>query len=199
MTAIQSLGIFFSRIREHLSGMNRIQIASASEAMTQMLIWDLLYRGGLDDESSFKPDTVVVVVAQPKDISSWLVFSEYLGACRVGTLPYLSMWGHDRFINPTMVRRQRINSLSKISDGGLPSVIITTLMGLGQKTFSKRFFLESAIMLLLNREFDQDDLVAKLYDLGYSKTMSVEEEGTFALRGGDSRCVVSQYRFSGSR
>ena len=184
MTAIQSLGIFFSRIREHLSGMNRIQIASASEAITQMLIWDLLYRGGLDDESSFKPDTVVVVVAQPKDISSWLVFSEYLGACRVGTLPYLSMWGHDRFINPTMVRRQRINSLSKISDGGLPSVIITTLMGLGQKTFSKRFFLESAIRLLLNREFDQDDLVAKLYDLGYSKTMSVEEEGTFALRGG---------------
>jgi transcription-repair coupling factor (superfamily II helicase) len=63
-------------------------------------------------------------------------------------------------------------------------VIVTTLSALAQKTIPPEEFAEHKIELHVGREYDLEQVIRELDDLGYQRGPKVEEEGFWALRGG---------------
>ena len=98
-------------------------------------------------------------------------------------LPHMSMWGSDRFINPSLSRKQRLDALFKIHQKNTKSLIVTTLAGLFQSSLTQELLDDFTISLEVNDEIDQDDLIRKLQRAGYHSSTLVDEEGLFSVRG----------------
>jgi transcription-repair coupling factor (superfamily II helicase) len=187
LTAVFGLRSFLTEAQKGLdpaSGKNpRIQVTGASDSLVQLALLGLVSR---------RPDQrrLVVVLPESKDVSQWSQFvDQAINALqhgekiRAAILPYFSGWGSDRYINPSLSRRQRVYALDLMARADIPSIILTTMQALGQATISPGEFAEATLTLKVNEEIDQDDLFAKLEDIGYRKANSVEEEGTYASRG----------------
>lgn len=134
---------------------------------------------------------IILVVKDHREISSWLehfdpMLMEKDSCCvfDVGVLPYFAGWGSDRYINPIMVRKQRINALCKLSQNKSPLVTLCTLQGLAQKTLSLDTIHDLVLVFKEGEELDLDALEVKLLELGYVEVKQVDEEATFAFRGG---------------
>lgn len=184
MATVDGFDTLMRSVRSDLYSIGRVQIACSSELLTQLLVLDLLYAVNQPDRPNWAPDKIILVVTRPKDLAPWLGFAAHIDICQTALLPYFSLWGNDRFINPSLTRRQRIYSLAQLSQKGSSTFIVTTPMALGQFTLSQRLFLESAIKLSISAEFDQELFVSLLQDLGYARVQVVEEESTFVVRGG---------------
>ncbi len=84
--------------------------------------------------------------------------------------------------NETSARR--INALYHLTEVSSPAVVVTTINALMQKIIPKTCLLEYAELIIEGEEVDLDQLIRKLIAGGYSRTMIVEEQGDFCLRGG---------------
>src|SRR5690606_33961602 len=97
-------------------------------------------------------------------------------------LPFHAGYGRDRYVNPHVQRRQRVYALSNAPHQ--KSVVVTTLQALAQMTQPPKALASHAYELRVGAEYDQEDFVAALEDLGYNTSSAVDEEGTYAIKGG---------------
>ncbi|MEY4631693.1 MAG: transcription-repair coupling factor [Pseudomonadota bacterium] len=183
MTAIYGLRSFLDAITE-AQGRARVQVTGASDSFIQLAVLGLLNQ---NSNAAGKPRRLVVVLPEAKDVGNWSQFLDLAipaaTDARAAILPFFSGWGADRYINPDLSRRQRVYALNLLAQTETSAVIVTTLQALGQATISPGEFKEASLTVRVNEEIDQDELLARLEDLGYRKAQSVEDEGTFAPRG----------------
>jgi transcription-repair coupling factor (superfamily II helicase) len=132
---------------------------------------------------------VLVILPNTKDVSATLNLLEknHQTLTQLGVsasyLPHLSMWGSDRFINPSLSRHQRLDSLFKLHGQNQRSITVTTLAGLFQTTFASDLLDKFLIKVDLDQEVDQDHLIHTLKRSGYNQSSIVDEEGLFSIRG----------------
>src|SRR3989338_1972123 len=62
--------------------------------------------------------------------------------------------------------------------------VITTIESLSQRVIPQEVLMEQTLFLKKGREFQRELLFQKLLENGYSKVSSVEDRGTFCIRGG---------------
>jgi transcription-repair coupling factor (superfamily II helicase) len=158
-------------------------VAGSDPVLAQLLALGLAAQPGLR--------RLVIVVRDGKDIGAW---SEYLGFVaqglekvvprRAAVLPHFSSYGNDRYINPAPIRRQRLHALSLLAEPGQASLVVTTAMALAQTTLSPEALRTHSLALAVGAALDQDKVVARLEEVGFAARASVDEEGTYAVRGG---------------
>jgi transcription-repair coupling factor (superfamily II helicase) len=156
-----------------------LQILGASEAQAQLsaLVAIQNHRQTL------------IIVPTFKELSPWIQFfdqnSPTLAQLKIATavLPSWTTWGSDRFVNQTLLRWQRLDALSKLSDQVSSCCILTTLHGLCQKTMSLDTMRQHTVTLRVHDQLDQDDLILRLKEAGYLSASIVDSEGLFSVRG----------------
>ncbi len=165
-----------------------LQIAGTSESFAELAITRLFHDILQGSLAPFKK--IVVVLPSPKDFNTWSQTLEVnIGPLAkpelpIGILPFFSLWGRDRLINPSLSRHQRIYALSLLSSPERSGVILTTLAGLAQKTLTLKAFRDNSITVRKGMTLGLDEFIAHLRDLNFHKTSTVEEECSFAVRGG---------------
>jgi transcription-repair coupling factor (superfamily II helicase) len=183
MPALYGLHSLLRQTRQDLELGRKVQVAGGSGALSQLFLLSLaLHSVGKQ---------IVVIVPSPRDVSYWVRYFNtavtFLSPGRkidVVSLPYVTLYGNDRFVNPAVNRRQRLYALSKLLKTERTTIVLTTLPGLLQSTLCKKNFLEASFQVHLDSECDQDDMILRLEDLGYTSCSLVTEEGQFSVRGG---------------
>ncbi len=171
----QLLGIFHSE--ENFP--HRAQLIGTSDVTVQLLTLSAATRWR----------QLIVVVPTHRDVSAFLNLLDHNASTLSSAgivashLPHLSMWGADRFINPTLSRRQRLDAIFRLSETPTPVIVVTTLAGLFQSTLTRDLVQEFSVNIAVNDELDQDDLLKKLERAGYHSSTLVDEEGLFSVRG----------------
>jgi len=84
--------------------------------------------------------------------------------------------------NETAARR--IRTLYKLIENDVPSIIVTTVEAMLQKIIPQKEISNFAELIMVNEEFERDDLMEKMIFGGYEQTAIVEEPGDFSIRGG---------------
>lgn len=184
MTAIRSFNQFIRVVSEQLNHAKHVQIANNSEALTQLLLLALMSRTDNVGDSTWQPEQIVLVLPSDKELRKWDDFAKYSSNYPVLTMPHFSMWGKDKFSNRTYLRLQRLKALSSLTNVNSRHFVLTTPMGLSQLSMCKQEFIKGHLTLHVGDNRDQDDIVGFFEDLGYVCFPTVEEEGTFAVRGG---------------
>ncbi len=182
MPSIHGLAGLVAGAKADLARGVKVQVAGAAEALAQLFVLAMA-RGAATPIKK-----IVVCLPQPRDMAPWSHFLESAlppGSPISGaSLPFYASYGNDRFINPALSRRQRLYALSRLADPEAQAIIVTTLPALAQKTMTPAALAAATLALAQGDEHDQDELAAKLDDLGYVRGGMVEEEGMYALRGG---------------
>ncbi len=79
-------------------------------------------------------------------------------------------------------KTERINTINKlISEDGF--IVVTNLMGVLRYLPAKRVWEQSIVKLKVHEEINRDELINKLYNLGYEKETIVTETGKMGIRG----------------
>lgn len=131
----------------------------------------------------------IILVPSHRDVTHWANFLSHhetlLSSENIATaiLPFLSLWGADRFVNPTLTKRQRLRALSLLGDPKANFCLVTTVAGLAQATFDLDTLHQFSLSISVGDEFEQDDLIAKLEAAGYRHSTIVDEEGLYSVRG----------------
>lgn len=151
-------------------------------------------------ESTKPARKLIVVLPTVKHFSPWIHFAEQFNeldanqnSLKSCVLPYLSAWHQDRFVNPTPIRRQRINALCEMTNARRPSLVIATIGSLAQMTVIPTDLRKSRLDLSRDSDCDLEELIKSLLALGYRKAHEVDEEGVFAVRGGILDVFLSHY------
>ncbi len=84
--------------------------------------------------------------------------------------------------NETAARR--IRTLYKLMENNVPSIMVTTVEAMLQKIIPRKEISNFAELIMVNEEFDREDLIEKMVFGGYAQTAIVEEPGDFSIRGG---------------
>jgi transcription-repair coupling factor (superfamily II helicase) len=131
---------------------------------------------------------VVVVLPDTAKATAWLAhFEAMAGSATVGInlslLKSVSPWGRDRFVRNEVTSFQRMQALSSIFDEKT-FVIITTWSALAQKTLNKSELESCRVRVSVGQEFNQDDFMNSMINIGYRRSSMVDEEGSVAVRGG---------------
>jgi transcription-repair coupling factor (superfamily II helicase) len=82
------------------------------------------------------------------------------------------------------VSARRMNALYRLTETTTSTVVVTTINALIQKIIPKEALLNYAELVIEGEEIDLDQVIRKLVAGGYNRTMIVEEQGDFCLRGG---------------
>jgi transcription-repair coupling factor (superfamily II helicase) len=176
---IKNLSEVLARWSELHETRESVQISGISAAASELLT---LYAA-----KTWKK--VLLIASNQKEVSGILSLLERnqrtLNALGVSAshLPHISMWGSDRFINPSLSRRQRLDGLFKIHAAEERTITVTTLAGLFQITFDEFLLDQFVTKIEVGQEVDQDDLISQLKRSGYNSTSVVDEEGLFSVRG----------------
>ncbi len=75
----------------------------------------------------------------------------------------------------------RLETLNDLLD--CKKIVVTNLMGYLRYLPSKNIYESNIINLKINMEYNKDDLITKLSNIGYSHEVIVDKTGTFASRG----------------
>ncbi len=189
MSRVIGISNFASEIRDALRAKEPVRLVGSTAAFGQIGLASFIEA---ELEQGCRKLNVAIIAPQQKALGAWMGFAEYsLPALRregllveANALPHFAGWGNDRFVNPTLNRRQRLSSLSALTKPHGVQVVLTTAMGLFQRTMTPAAMQDATIKLRLGQQMDQDDLISRLQDLSYRSTRQVDEEGAFALRGG---------------
>ena len=101
---------FIDELRTNTSLPNKLQIIGTSDVITQIISLAATTRWS----------KIILIPSTPRDVSPLLSLleqnSKMLMAADIAAshLPHLSMWGSDRFINPSLSRHQRLDSLFRM-------------------------------------------------------------------------------------
>ena len=77
---------------------------------------------------------------------------------------------------------ERISTLNSLCESG-KKIVVTNLMGFLRYLPSKNLWKKSIIKLKKGMEYNRDQLINNLFDIGYEKDTIVNENGTFGIRG----------------
>lgn len=172
---------FLEKIEPLLRDNKRVQLASPHDVFAELALVALTSK--LE-----KNQNLVVILPHPKDVAHWKNFLVdnffHKKSLQVNECPYIATWGNDRFINHAHIRKQRIAAISSLLQEEKSGVIVTTLAGLLQKTLSLKEYNDSRLKLVEGGEYDFDNFLDNLDNLGYQKGVRVTEEGYWAVRGG---------------
>jgi len=168
------------------------QLAGASESLLQLFVLNLLRPTPMPKGTGKK---IIVILPGQKELLPWSHFldsaipaltAESTEALHIqaAVLPFFGNWGADRFINPSLSRKQRIYALALLSNPNVNGIVLTTIQGLAQKTLPKAEFSAATLKIATGDSRDPDEFCRHLRDLGYIITSSVEDEGSYAVRGG---------------
>lgn len=130
------------------------------------------------------PCSTVIVVSGREKILSWQNdLSEFLPNIEVEELPeeYLFKVRAETIGLERAARRAEI--LARLSDGK-PLIILATPAAVIKRGFSRKKFLESQLELRLGKNFSQEELLKKFFELGYERASEVDAQGKFSVRGG---------------
>ena len=122
-----------------------------------------------------------------------LCSSEGLDQINIAEWPVVNYWGSERYHNRGSDVSSRLDCLTKIRSAK-PLVILTTGLGLRQKTMSVELFDHNSFEIEVDQDLDTNYLITKLLDIGYQRTSKVEEKGYFSVRGGLFDVFASGYR-----
>jgi transcription-repair coupling factor (superfamily II helicase) len=170
---------FIEGLRKNTPLPDKLQIIGTSDVIAQLIFLAATTRWS----------KVILIAPTHRDVTPILTLLEQnsktlaTGKVSPSNLPHLSMWGSDRFINPSLSRRQRLDSLFRMSHVSSRSITVTTLAGLFQSTFTKKLLDDFTISVAVNDEVDQDDLIKQFEASGYHSSTVVDEEGLFSVRG----------------
>jgi transcription-repair coupling factor (superfamily II helicase) len=185
----QQLNDIIASIKDSLKHKKTVQLQGFTEAQQQLMLMLTYHR--LIAEPLEKRSNLLIVLPTAKDMGPWLHFLDTVSPELApkaenlsGSIPFYGLWGNDRFVNQNLTKRQRLYGLSLLTDVHQPAIVVTTLQGLGQKTLASSAFQEFSIRIGVHEEFSIDQLAESLEQIGYQRVSSVEEEGTYALRGG---------------
>jgi transcription-repair coupling factor (superfamily II helicase) len=183
MPAVHGLYSLLRLAHENLSLGKKTQVSGGSLALNQLFLL-----GGVARDFARH---IVIVVPHSKDVSVWSRFIDSTISSLPGergirgvVLPYVTLYGADRFVNPALNRRQRLHALSALLESTETIILVTTLQGLAQTTLTKESFQAATVSLSKGMELDQDSFITGVEDLGYTLAASVAEEGQFSVRGG---------------
>jgi len=181
MPGYSSLKKLFEDLEVLLQIEGSVQISGLLEPVIQLLLTNIVQRR-LNKK-------LVIVLPTPREVTGWLQFFEANGSNSDGgtlctVLPFFSNFGNDRFIDHGATQKSRMFSISQLLNPEVPQIILTTLRGLLQHTFAAELFQKSMINLDVESEYDQEQLVQAVSDLGYVQASVVDEEGKFSVRGG---------------
>jgi len=85
---------------------------------------------------------------------------------------------------PIEVASRRVEALYALLSDEPPTVVVTTPLGLMQKTLPRETFNRQLEYVVAGEEVDRDQLVNRLVEGGYYRTQLVEQRGDFSVRGG---------------
>lgn len=131
----------------------------------------------------------VIIVPSHRDVTQWANFMSHhellLKSKKITStiLPFLSLWGADRFVNPTLTKRQRLHALALFTNPSADFCVVTTIAALTQVTMDLATFQQFSLELAVGDSVDQDDVISKLKAAGYRSSTIVDEEGLYAVRG----------------
>ncbi len=78
----------------------------------------------------------------------------------------------------------RTEVIARINSGTKDLILLSFPEALSEKIVSKKYVSDNTIMIRQDDELEQDDLLEKLVNMGFSRVDFVVEPGQFALRGG---------------
>jgi len=147
-------------------------LAGSSEALTLSLL-----RAALD-----RP--LLVVTADSDEAGSLYEDLQALaGEDAVSLFPSRQILPYDFRAPVGEIIGQRISALSDLSDRRR-MITVCPVRALIEPTIPKSVLQESQVRLEIGKEFEMDELVARLVRLGFRHVPLVEEVGDFARRGG---------------
>ena len=87
------------------------------------------------------------------------------------------------FVSSDYVLRRRLSILNKLAEGNSPDILICSTRSALAKLPDKHFFFENNLKLAVDDIISPDELSGRLFKLGYSSSITVEEPGTFSKKG----------------
>lgn len=138
------------------------------------------------------PQTIVLVVKRAKDLNQWTEFFDLNydvllqqdPELLISVLPFFSIWGRDRHVNPSLPQTQRLQTLYRLRQHKGRHLILTTLPALMQQTLSTAEFDAHTFTIAVGQTVDFESLERQLLNLGYQSVEVVDTPGQFAIRGG---------------
>jgi len=131
-------------------------------------------------------EPIIVVCPTSEDAENLFSDLDTLSDSRF-RIAHLTGWEHSPYspISPSIrVRHQRLHLFSECTDKSPPDFIISTLPALLQATMPREMFQSLTFTLSLNSEIESREIFARrLTALGYQRVETVEDPGTFAIRG----------------
>ncbi|MBI4774934.1 MAG: hypothetical protein HY788_12280 [Deltaproteobacteria bacterium] len=103
---------------------------------------------------------------------------------RVFLLPPYEVLPFQEVSPPIEVASRRVEALYALLSDEPPTVVVTTPLGLMQKTLPRDTFNRQLEYVVAGEEADRDQLVNRLVQGGYYRTQLVEQRGDFSVRGG---------------
>lgn len=91
---------------------------------------------------------------------------------------------HKSFSYHNEIASDRIRTLYKAIESQTPPIIVTTPAALAGKLIPKNELLSFSELIAENEEIERENLIEKLVEGGYCKTVIVEEPGDYCIRGG---------------
>ncbi|SME89065.1 transcription-repair coupling factor [Pseudobacteriovorax antillogorgiicola] len=130
--------------------------------------------------------TIVVLLPHSREFKRWheLIAENFHGAVKTFELSASQFWGSDRYANQARILHQRMNALSQLAQGQGFKVVLASFPGLMQATLELSELRKLTIPLKRGDEFDSDELLDRIGDLGYQESDVVTEPGFYSQRGG---------------
>ncbi|MGH7724871.1 MAG: transcription-repair coupling factor [Candidatus Eiseniibacteriota bacterium] len=107
----------------------------------------------------------------------------FLGKDRVLPFPEPEILPYDHSSPHPAVTAQRLETLAALARGER-GVVVTTLRAIAQKVLSSERLTSHELTLHVGRDYDRDELLARLVGLGYERVPIVSALGQFSVRGG---------------
>ncbi|MBA8666391.1 transcription-repair coupling factor [Holosporaceae bacterium 'Namur'] len=131
-------------------------------------------------------DFVCYVASRESEIDNIsIAINFFMPSAEVVYFPAWDALPYDRVSPSSEVGLQRIKTLSRLLESkNSKKVLITTFNNLLQKTFPKELLLSTIINIELNSKISRDVLLNNLNTLGYLRSITANEPGEYAIRGG---------------
>lgn len=135
---------------------------------------------------------VLILCSSDEEAEQWhkdlSFFAQFLKNEWSGTeLFYLSGWEQSpyRLLQPTLTARyERLNVLYRISQNPQKNWVTVATIQTFLQAAPEKSFLEKSLKLRVGMNAPMENIENELIQLGYIKSASVEDPGTFAIRGG---------------
>jgi len=127
------------------------------------------------------------LVLLPDDESAELFaddLSFFLGAASVALYPSTEVLPFDTQTTHPELRSARIALMARLADSDSePVIVVAAIHALAQRIMPKTQMADSSLKLVVEEEYERNELIERLSALGYRRMSMVEERGEISVRG----------------